>query len=81
MILKYKIDFFFLIFLKMCTNPVNCAPSGAILVAGRKEDPALGAAGLIPGAPPAPESAWERGLRQAKEILKKSTKRKETEVS
>ncbi|KAL1450398.1 hypothetical protein WDU94_002769, partial [Cyamophila willieti] len=41
----------------------------------------------VPGAPvtavagvPATESAWERGLRQAKEILKKSTKRKETEV-
>uniref|UniRef100_A0A8D8UTW6 Zinc finger CCCH domain-containing protein 18 n=1 Tax=Cacopsylla melanoneura TaxID=428564 RepID=A0A8D8UTW6_9HEMI len=32
------------------------------------------------GGAPVTESAWERGLRQAKEILKKSTKRKETEV-
>lgn len=30
--------------------------------------------------PPVAESAWERGLRQAKEMLRKSTKRKETEV-
>ncbi|KAL1129267.1 hypothetical protein AAG570_013796 [Ranatra chinensis] len=29
---------------------------------------------------PAGESAWERGLRQAKELLRKSSKRKETEV-
>ncbi|XP_039285523.1 zinc finger CCCH domain-containing protein 18 [Nilaparvata lugens] len=29
---------------------------------------------------PVVESAWERGLRQAKEMLRKSTKRKETEV-
>ncbi|XP_046659250.1 LOW QUALITY PROTEIN: zinc finger CCCH domain-containing protein 18-like [Homalodisca vitripennis] len=31
-------------------------------------------------APPLVESAWERGLRQAKEMLRKSSKRKETEV-
>ncbi|XP_050434351.1 zinc finger CCCH domain-containing protein 18 isoform X2 [Adelges cooleyi] len=44
---------------------------------------------LIPGIPIAPlkkddvppvESAWERGLRQAKEILKKSNKKKETDI-
>uniref|UniRef100_A0A2S2QJR6 Zinc finger CCCH domain-containing protein 18 n=1 Tax=Sipha flava TaxID=143950 RepID=A0A2S2QJR6_9HEMI len=43
---------------------------------------------LIPGVPVAPikkdvppvESAWERGLRQAKEILKKSNKKKETDI-
>lgn len=29
--------------------------------------------------PPPPESAWERGLRHAKEIIKKAIKRKETE--
>ncbi|XP_060852745.1 zinc finger CCCH domain-containing protein 18 isoform X3 [Rhopalosiphum padi] len=44
---------------------------------------------LIPGGPIAPikkddippvETAWERGLRQAKEILKKSNKKKETDI-
>ncbi|XP_050544752.1 zinc finger CCCH domain-containing protein 18 [Daktulosphaira vitifoliae] len=44
---------------------------------------------LIPGIPLVPvkkedvppvESAWERGLRQAKEILKKSNKKKETDI-
>lgn len=44
---------------------------------------------LIPGVPippikkedvPPVESAWERGLRQAKEILKKSNKKKETDI-
>ncbi|KAI5716957.1 hypothetical protein M8J76_015160 [Diaphorina citri] len=55
-------------------------PGGAALlppVVRSKEDPS---APLVPGAVPTAESAWERGLRQAKEILKKSTKRKETEV-
>jgi len=42
---------------------------------------------LGPGPPPGvmlkplePESSWERGLRHAKEIIKQSVKRKETDV-
>lgn len=31
-------------------------------------------------APPMPESAWERGLRHAKEIIRASAKRKQTDV-
>ncbi|XP_054287233.1 zinc finger CCCH domain-containing protein 18-like isoform X1 [Macrosteles quadrilineatus] len=38
-------------------------------IISRKEEPV-----------PVVESAWERGLRQAKEMLRKSSKRKETEV-
>ena len=30
--------------------------------------------------PPRPETAWERGLRQAKEMRKKSQQRKETDM-
>ncbi|KAL0271314.1 UNVERIFIED_CONTAM: hypothetical protein PYX00_008443 [Menopon gallinae] len=48
--------------------PARVVPGPYGPVAIRREEPAL------------VESAWERGLRQAKEMMRKSTKRKETDM-
>ena len=60
-----------------CTHEEN--PRSYLKCSGRTNNMKFSQVMIAPPVP-AHESAWERGLRQAKEMRRRSSKRKETDV-